>query len=58
MMRPKLKQDTFYMPIADGVFFRNNQGSLKMKGKVVYRWVENLVPYLNGQHTLEEITRE
>jgi len=55
-MRPKLKSDTFYIPVADGVYFRNNQGSYKIKGKVMYRWVEKLAPYLDGQHTLEEIT--
>jgi len=56
-MRPKLKWDTFYMPTADGVYLHNSQGPLKIKGKVVYRWLERLAPYLNGQHTLAEITQ-
>ena len=55
-MRPKLKGDTFYIPIPDGVYIRNNQRSFKIKGKVVYRWLERLAPYLDGQYTLEEIT--
>src|SRR6266566_2317522 len=55
MRRPKLKGDTFYMPVADGVYFRNNQGSFRMKGKVVYSWMEYLAPYLDGQHSLQEI---
>ncbi|HEU5230493.1 MAG TPA: TOMM precursor leader peptide-binding protein [Ktedonobacteraceae bacterium] len=55
-MRPKLKGDTFYIPIPDGVYIRNNQKTFKIKGKVVYRWLERLAPYLDGQYTLEEIT--
>src|SRR5215472_10427448 len=55
-MLPKLKGDTFFIPMPDGIYFRNNQGSLKIKGKVVYRWVESLAPYLNGEHTLAKIT--
>lgn len=55
-MQPKLKSDTFYIPVADGVYLRNNQGSYKIKGKAMYRWIEKLAPYLDGQHTLEEIT--
>jgi putative thiazole-containing bacteriocin maturation protein len=55
-MRPKLMGDTLYIPLADGVYFRNNQRAFKIKGKVIYRWIEQLAPYLDGQHTLEEIT--
>jgi putative thiazole-containing bacteriocin maturation protein len=55
-MRPKLKGDTLFTPVDDGVIFRNNQGSLKLKGKTISRWVERLAPYLNGDHTLAELT--
>jgi len=55
-MLPKLKGDTFFIPMPDGIYFRNNQGSLKIKGKVIYRWVESLAPYLTGEHTLTKIT--
>ena len=55
-MRPKIKGDTFYIPIAEGIYFRNNQGSFILKGKIVYRWFERLVPYLQGEYTLEEIS--
>ncbi|TMC15252.1 MAG: TOMM precursor leader peptide-binding protein [Chloroflexi bacterium] len=55
-MQPKLKGDTLFVPVDDGVYFRNNRGSLKIKGKVIYHWVESLAPYLNGGHTLAEIT--
>jgi putative thiazole-containing bacteriocin maturation protein len=56
-MRPKLKGDTFYIPVADGVYLRNSRGPCKIKGKVVYKWLERLVPYLTGEYTLEEITQ-
>jgi putative thiazole-containing bacteriocin maturation protein len=55
-MLPKLKGDTFFFPLPDGIYFRNNQGSLKIKGKVIHRWVESLAPYLNGKHSLAQIT--
>jgi len=55
-MLPKLKGDTFFMPMPDGVYFRNNQGSFEMKGKAIYRWIESLAPYLNGEHPLAKIT--
>jgi len=45
-MQPKLKGDTVFIPVPDGIYSRNNQSSLKMKGKVICRWVESLAPYL------------
>ena len=54
--RLKLKQDTFFIPDGDRVYFRNNAGAFFIKGKGVYTLVEVLVPYLNGQYTLGEIT--
>jgi putative thiazole-containing bacteriocin maturation protein len=56
MMRPKLKGDTFYMPVEDGIYLRNNRGQFWIKGKAVSRWMERLAPYFNGHYTLEEIT--
>jgi bacteriocin biosynthesis cyclodehydratase domain-containing protein len=55
-MLPKLKGDTFFIPTPDGIYFRSNRGSLKLKGKVIHRWIESLAPYLNGEHTLAQIT--
>lgn len=54
--RLKLKRDTFFIPDGDSVYFRNNAGSFSIKGRGVYTLVEALVPYLNGQYTLSEIT--
>ncbi len=55
--RPKLRTDVFYIPGTSGVFFRSPQGSFEIRGQTVSLWVEKLVPYLNGQHTLAEITQ-
>lgn len=57
-MLPKLHRDTIYTPIDGGVYVRNNRASLTLKGEIIYRWLEQLTPYLNGQHSLDEITRE
>ncbi len=55
-MRPKINGDTFYFPTADGVYFRTNRESFTLKGKGIDRLLDVLTPYLDGRHTLEEIT--
>src|SRR4051794_19686114 len=55
-MRPKFKEETYYILVRDGVFFRSNNRGLIFKGKSLYRLLEHLVPNLNGNSTLEEIT--
>ncbi|MEU6410851.1 TOMM precursor leader peptide-binding protein [Microbispora sp. NPDC046933] len=55
-MKPKLRNDTLYIPSADGVYFVSNRGTVTLQGRHVYQWVDKLAPYLNGEHSLEEIT--
>lgn len=55
-MRPKLRDDTLYVPISDGVYLKNNRGVLRIPGKQVYQWVDRLAPHLDGTHTLDELT--
>lgn len=57
-MRPKLRIDTIYTPISNGVYLRNNGANLTLKGAAIYHWLEQLAPYLNGHYTLDDITRE
>lgn len=53
----KMKKGTFFMPEANGsVYFRNNSGSFRMEGTTVHQWVEKLIPMLNGEHTLSNLT--
>ncbi|QRG67194.1 putative thiazole-containing bacteriocin maturation protein [Brevibacillus choshinensis] len=56
-MRLKVKRDAFFLPDPKGsVYFRNNVGSFRMEGAMIDRWVEQLLPMFNGEHTLEELT--
>lgn len=54
-MRPKLKNDTFYIPVSEGVYFRNNQRAFVMRGKTVAAWMERLAPYLDGRYELDRL---
>ncbi|TVY00297.1 putative thiazole-containing bacteriocin maturation protein [Paenibacillus cremeus] len=55
--RLQVKADTFFLPVQkDHVYFRNNVGTFHMKGEMIDRWLEKLVPMFNGGHTLAELT--
>lgn len=54
-MRPKLKSDTFFIPMGESTYLRNNEKSLAIKGKKFAIWLERLTPVLDGQHDLAEI---
>ena len=54
-IRPKLKQDSIFLPTADGVLFRNGDKIFSLKGKKIYQWVTSLVPHLTGALTLAEM---
>lgn len=55
--RPKFNADTHYIPLADGVYLRENSNRLILTGKSLYPLLEHLVPNLNGNVTLAELTR-
>jgi bacteriocin biosynthesis cyclodehydratase domain-containing protein len=54
-IRPRLKQDSIFLPIPGGLICRNGDKVLTLKGKSIYKWLSTLVPHLSGEHTLEEI---
>jgi putative thiazole-containing bacteriocin maturation protein len=54
-MRPKLKSDTFFIPVAEGVYVRNNDKSFTIKGKTLAAWLERLAPALDGRHDLQDL---
>ncbi len=56
-MQPKLRDYVFYAPTNDGVLFRSLEGETILRGSDMYRWVERLIPYLNGTYTLEMICK-
>ncbi|GHO93022.1 hypothetical protein KSF_030700 [Reticulibacter mediterranei] len=55
-MRPKFKADVDYIAVSNGVYLRGNKNSLLLKGKSLYALLVHLVPHLNGEVTLAEIT--
>jgi putative thiazole-containing bacteriocin maturation protein len=56
-MRLKVTGDTFFLSDSEGaVFLRNNRGSLRLEGGMIDRWIEQLMPMFNGEHTLHELT--
>lgn len=56
-MRLKVNRDTFFLPEPNGgVYFRNNLSSFRMEGSTINQWVEKLIPMLNGEYTLGDLT--
>jgi hypothetical protein len=55
-LKPKLKPHVHYAPTADGVFIRSWTHEFVLKGNNMYDWLERLVPFLNGEQTLEQLT--
>lgn len=55
LLRPKLRQDSIFLPNNDGVLFRNGSNVFFLKGASTYRWISSLAPHLTGEHTLEEL---
>lgn len=54
--RPKCKADTYCVPMPDGVYLRGNNNRLTLKGKSLSALLEHLIPNLNGNLTLAELT--
>jgi bacteriocin biosynthesis cyclodehydratase domain-containing protein len=55
VIRPKLKHSIAYMLTDEGLLFVEDTLCLRIKGKALTRWFSRLGPYLNGEHTLEEL---
>lgn len=54
-IRPRLRQDSIFFPIENGVFLRNEKGALTLKGSSIYQTISVLAPCLNGERTIEDI---
>lgn len=53
----KVKRDTFIYPeSSQGVYLRNNVTSIRIEGSTIEKWLERLVPMLDGTLTLDHIT--
>lgn len=55
-MQPKLKTDTCYLQVPEGVYIRGNHGGILLKGQNLYHLLVYLAPRLNGEKTLQALT--
>lgn len=55
VIRPKLKHNSVFLQTEDGVFFQSDRVVFRLKGKSIGRWISALGPYMNGEHTLDEL---
>lgn len=56
-MRLKVKRDTFFLPDSNNsVYFRNNINSFRMEGAGIDKWIEKILPMMNGEYTLGDLT--
>ena len=54
-MRPKLKNDTLYVPSENGIYFAASHGNFALQGPQIYQWVDRIAPFLDGSRTLEDL---
>lgn len=55
-IRPRLRHDVVFADSGqDGVFVRHSDGGFMLTGRTAYTWLSALSPYLNGQHTLDDL---
>ncbi|MGA4719823.1 bacteriocin maturation protein [Fictibacillus nanhaiensis] len=53
----KINRDTFVYPQNNGgVYLRNNVTSIQMNGDTIDQWLQKLIPMLDGNRSMEQIT--
>ena len=52
----KLRDDAYYSQTSDGICVLTNDGTVVLTGPSIFQWVDRLAPYLDGRHTLAELT--
>lgn len=57
-VRPKLRQNIAFLLRDDGILFEGEDVSFRLKGKSASRWITHLGPYLDGEHTLDELCKD
>ncbi|GAA4092775.1 hypothetical protein [Nonomuraea soli] len=55
-MRLRLRDDVYLAPSADGLRVLTHRGLARIDGTSIARWVDRLVPYLDGRYTIEQLT--
>jgi hypothetical protein len=54
-MKPRFKSYVHFAPTEEGVYVRTWSDMFILKGKGLYGLMEQVVPYLNGERTLDEL---
>lgn len=56
LTRLKLRDHTYYVPTSDGIWMLTPEREVVLTGPSIFQWIDRLAPYLNGRHTLAELT--
>jgi bacteriocin biosynthesis cyclodehydratase domain-containing protein len=54
-VRPKMLNDSIFLPTRDGILFRSRDGSFRLNGPRVYELMSSIVAHLTGKLTIVEI---
>lgn len=54
--RPRIRRDVLFTETPDGVLFHNADGGFQLTAKSAYKFATLIVPHLNGQHAVREIS--
>jgi YcaO cyclodehydratase, ATP-ad Mg2+-binding len=57
-MRLAIREDAYYVKSPTGVSILTHQGEVSLTGHAVCQWLDSLVPYLDGRHSLADLTAE
>ncbi|MEV1243861.1 YcaO-like family protein [Nonomuraea sp. NPDC050022] len=55
-MRLRLRDDVYVAATDDGVRILTHRGLARVDGTSIADWIDRLAPFLNGAHTIEELT--
>jgi hypothetical protein len=55
-MKPRLRDDAFWTPVDDGLYVVSARGPATLRGGAAHQWLERLAPFLDGSHTVAELT--
>ncbi len=55
-MRPRLRDDAFFAPVAHGVVWLSSAGEITLNGTSIAAVTQRLAPHLDGRRTVDELT--
>jgi bacteriocin biosynthesis cyclodehydratase domain-containing protein len=53
--RPRLRSDTFLLPLSDGAYIRAGGAAYRLPGRGTYALLQRLSPFLDGRHSIDEL---